>query len=190
MDDFHYMMQKNVNALTDAEKVKLANIRNALPKPDANTLMQKVIPKDEMEPYLSGSRNTVGGFVTKASDAKHLKTYDDIYYGLRLDYVNDEGKLVNFVEDGSCGVIRFKSPSSGDLIIPGEDLIQANPYPFTANGFTSGKMGRIGVPEWKFNGFKDIDEGAELWEIYSDGKEVLRAVLKNDLSGNLKFIKK
>ena len=52
LDDFHYMMQKNVNALTEAEKAKLARIRNAMPKPDANTVMQKVISKDAINDYL------------------------------------------------------------------------------------------------------------------------------------------
>ena len=93
MDDFHYIMQKNVKALTEAEKAKLARIRNAIPKPNANTLMQKVIPKDEINNYLRevNPYTTIGGFVTRASDAKHLKTYDDLYFGLRLDYIMMEG---------------------------------------------------------------------------------------------------
>lgn len=87
--------------------------------------------------------------------------------------------MVNFVEDGSCGVIRFKSKSSSGLIIPGEDLMKDNPYPFTAHGFTSGKNGRIGAPEWKFDGYKNyLEEGAELFEVYNDGREVLIAVFE------------
>lgn len=54
MDEFHYMMQKNVNVLTEAEKAKLAYIRNALPKPSDNTLMQKVVPLHDIERYISG----------------------------------------------------------------------------------------------------------------------------------------
>ena len=80
---------------------------------------------------------------------------------------------------------RRTSALAGEAIIPAEDLIQANPYPFTANGFTSGKMGRVGVPEWKFDGFKNIEDGAELWEVFSTGKEELRAIY--DKSKN-KFI--
>ena len=56
MDDFHYIMQKNVKALTEAEKAKLARIRNAIPKPNANTLMQKVIPKDEIKQLFKRSK--------------------------------------------------------------------------------------------------------------------------------------
>lgn len=46
--------------------------------------------------------------------------------------------------------------------------------PFTGHGFTSGSNERLGVPEWK-SGYLTPDEGAELWEVYLDGSEILRA---------------
>lgn len=184
MDDFHYMIQKHTHALTKAEKAKLTRIRNAMPKPDAKTLMQKVISKDAINNYLRevNPYTTIGGYVTRASDAKHLKTYDDLYYGLRLDYINDRGNLMNFVEDGSCGVIRFKTPSANEFTIPRKELLGSNEYPYTAHGFTSGNNGRLGVPEWFVgkNKHAPIEDGAELWEVYSNGQEVLRAVFKNN----------
>ena len=183
IDDFRYMMLKRVNALTESEKATLARIRNAIPKPDANTLMQKVIPKDVINMYLRevNPYTTVGGFVTRASDAKHLKTYDDIYWGLRLDYVNDGGRLMNYIEDGSCGVIRFKTKSTSELSIPREELLDNNNYPYTGHGFTSGKQGRIGVPEFKFRNqfYAELNDGAELYEVFSDGREVLKAIFSN-----------
>ena len=122
MDDFQYMLQKSVKALTKEEELKLERIRTSLPKPDANTLMQKVITKQDIEGYLKKDNPyiTIRGFITRASDAKHLKTYEDLYFGFRLDYVNNAGRLVNFVEDGSCGVIRFKSKSLNQITIPGK----------------------------------------------------------------------
>jgi len=48
MDDFHYEIKK------------LTRIRKAIPKPDENTLMQKVITED----------------VARAVDTKHLKTIE------------------------------------------------------------------------------------------------------------------
>ena len=181
MDDFRYMMLKQLNALTEAEKMKLARIRNAMPKPNANTVMQKVIPKDAINDYLRENKpyTTIGGHVTIAADAKHLRTYDDLYYGLRLDYLNDGGKLMNFVEDGSCGVIRFKTSSASDFVIPGKELLGSNGYPYTAHGFTSGNNGRLGVPEWFVGKYVTIEDGSELWEVYSNGQEVLRAVFKD-----------
>ena len=43
-------------------------------------------------------------------------------------------------------------------------------------GLPSGTNGRLGVPEWKMNSFADLQNGeAELWEVFSDGSEVLKA---------------
>ena len=58
MDDFHYEIKK------------LTRIRRTIPKPDENTLMQKVITED----------------VARAVDTKHLKTIEGTIIGLRLDY--------------------------------------------------------------------------------------------------------
>jgi len=170
MDDFRYMMQKNVNALTEAEKAKLARIRNAIPKPDANTVMQKIIPADDIEQYVNGIYSKVRGSVSVASDAKHLKSFEDYYYGLRLDYEKTKFHL----SKNSCGVIRFKSKDTPHiLVIPtSEDM----DYPFTAHGFTSGNNGRLGVPEWKLVKYAEFSEGAEIWEVFNDGTEKLRAI--------------
>ena len=170
MDDFRYMMLKNVNALTESEKVKLARIRNAIPKPDANTVMQKVIPADDIEQYVNGIYSKVRGSVSVASDTKHLKSFEDYYYGLRLDYEKTKFHL----SKNSCGVIRFKSEDAPQvLVIPtSEDM----DYPFTAHGFTSGNNGRLGVPEWKLVKDAEFSEGAEIWEVFNDGTEKLRAI--------------
>ena len=49
-------------------------------------------------------------------------------------------------------------------------------YPFTAHGFTSGNNGRLGVPEWKLVKYAEFSEGAEIWEVFNDGTEKLRAI--------------
>jgi hypothetical protein len=168
-------MQKNVNALTEAEKVKLANIRNALPKPDANTLMQKVIPKDDIIKYIESNDQwykEVGGYVSRATDTKHLKSFEDLYFGERLDYSGTKF----FVEDGSCGVLRFKNSASNEAVIPSGELYNGYEYPFTSTGFTSGKMGRIGIPEWHLRRRLELKDGDELWEIFNDGTEKLKAI--------------
>lgn len=46
--------------------------------------------------------------------------------------------------------------------------------PFTGHGFTVSNNGRLEVPGWK-TGYLTPDNGAELWEVFSDGTEVLRA---------------
>ena len=177
MDDFRYMMLKNVNALTESEKVKLARIRNALPKPDANTVMQKVIPKDDINKYLSGDYIEVGGSVAMASDTKHLKTFEDYYYGLRLDYIGTKFHISN----NSCGVIRFKSKDiPGNIVIPKGGTFDDWDYPFTATGFTSGNRGRLGIPEWNLLRRVKFNEGDEIWEVSNDGKEILRAIYSKE----------
>ena len=170
MDDFQYMLQKSVKALTESEKAKLARIRNAMPKPDATTLVQKVIPADEIEQYVNGTYSKARGSVSVASDAKHLKSFEDYYYGLRLDYEKTKFHL----SKNSCGVIRFKSEDAPQkLVIPtSEDM----DYPFTAHGFTSGNNRRLGVPEWKLVKEAEFKVGAEIWEVFIDGTEKLRAV--------------
>jgi len=59
-------------------------------------------------------------------------------------------------------------------------------YPFTVHGFTSGSNGRLGVPEWHFQSRIDIQEGTEIWEIFNDGTEELRAIYR---SGKFVIIK-
>ena len=84
----------------------------------------------------------------------------------------------------SCGVIRFKSEDALQiLVIPtSEDM----DYPFTAHGFTSGNNGRLGVPEWKLVKDTEFSEGAEIWEVFNDGRETLRAVYKDGKFNTIK----
>ncbi|MDR0231211.1 MAG: hypothetical protein LBI82_03735 [Dysgonamonadaceae bacterium] len=184
MDDFRYMMLKNVNALTDSEKAKLAAIRNALPKPDANTVMQKVISKSDIQKYIKGDYSDFGGSVTRASDAKHLKSFEDLYFGERLDYPNSPFSI----EDGSCGVIRFSSNESSNAIITSGNAFDNYAYPFTSTGFTSGNNDRLGVPEWNLSKRIGFSEGDEIWEIFNNGTEKLRAIYGKDSSGILRII--
>lgn len=72
--------------------------------------------------------------------------------------------------------MRFKNPKSAEAVIPSADLYNGFDYPFTAHGFTSGKNGRIGVPEWHFQNRVDLKVGDELWEVFNDGSEILRAI--------------
>ena len=181
MDDFHYMMLKNVNALTEAEKAQLARIRNAMPKPDANTVMQKVIPASDLDNFISGKYSSIRGYITKATDTKHLHGFEDLYYGLRLDY--DGTKF--FLEDGHCYAIRFTSDQvPSKVIIPrGKDF--DDPYPFTSTGLTAGNHGRLGVPELKATADIKFENGTEIWKITNSGEQTLYAIFKD---GSFKII--
>ena len=58
---------------------------------------------------------------------------------------------------------------------PREELLDT---PYAGHGFTSGKQGRIGVPEFKFRNkfYAELNDGAELYEVFSDGREILKAI--------------
>jgi hypothetical protein len=173
LSTFRNLQKEAFVNLTTQEKIIINNIRNNILSPDLNTILQKAIPKSEINDYLSGYRKKVGGYITTAKDAKHLTTFDEIYKGMRLDYSGTKFSL----NDGSCGVIRYKTSDISSIVVPRSPANGGNisdPMPFTGHGFTSAENGLLGVPEWKSD-YLTPNEGAELWEVFSDGTEILRA---------------
>lgn len=139
--------------------------------------MQKVIPASDLEMYISGRYDKIQGFITKAVDTKHFNSFDDLYYGLRLDY---DGTMF-FLDEGCCYAIRFKSKEVPLKINVPHGRAFKDPYPFTSHGFTAGVRGRIGVPEFTIpRGLGvSIEDGTEIWKITRDGKQTLYAVFEN-----------
>ncbi|MFN7911688.1 MAG: hypothetical protein ACK5QC_07665 [Bacteroidota bacterium] len=174
LNDFKLLQQKRyeIGLMTSIEKSHIDAIRDAIPIPNGSTILQKVIPKDDIIKYTSGQYTQIGGFVTTAKDAKHLNSFDDIYYGMRLDYTTSSGIQPFKLSDGSCGVIRYQTPNP-NLTVP-KLPNETGALPYTGNGFTGGNNGRLGVPEWK-SPYNTPNEGAELWEVFSDGSEILKA---------------
>ena len=58
--------------------------------------------------------------------------------------------------------------------------------PLLAHGFTSGNNGRLGVLEWKLVKDTEFSEGAEIWEVFNDGRETLRAMYKDGKFNTIK----
>ena len=171
--------RRPVTELSTGETAILNRVRAALPAPDAETVMQKVISLSDMEKYLSGEYTAPKGFVSRACDVKQYRTYDDCYYGLRLDYEYPEGVYPHQLETGSCGVIRFTAENAASVIIPTSVKnggTYTDPAPFGGAGFTTGTNGRVGSPEWVFTDWAQLDSGAELYELDRNGNEVLRGV--------------
>ncbi len=169
VEDFITLQKFNEDRMSPRQLAILKDIRDRIPDPTPATIMQKVIPKADFEKYITGEY-TVRGFITTAKDSKHLSNYNEIYHGMRLDYDNTKFNL----SDGSCGVIRFRANNVGDAYIP-RDLLAPDRYPFTNHGTTAGTNGQLGVPELKMDVNADLQDGAEFWEVFSDGSEVLRA---------------
>lgn len=179
VEQFNEVNERSAAQMTAEELEAMNHIRNKQLKPDPQRLMQKVITTYDMNQYLSGAYKTPKGFVSIAADVKQYRTVEDMYYGLRLDY---EGTYFK-PEEESYAVIRFKADNIEKAVIPkspanGGDV--EDPYPFGGAGFTTGTNGRFGSPEWVMPEFTVLQEGAELYEVYSDGTEVLRAVYHVD----------
>lgn len=157
-------------------QLSLRSLRKAIETPTSNTLLQKVISLDDMPTYINNTYGgTIGGFVSVAGDMKKIANMFDTYWGLRLDYSGTK-----FKPDGpGYGIIRFFSPAAKVLTIPfckelGGD--QPHAWPNTGGGFTSSKLEQGGLPEYSFVGYSVPSDGAEIYEVSPEGREILRSV--------------
>lgn len=165
-------------ALPADQRQKLRSIRDGVSKPDGNTLLQKIIPLSDLTTYMENKYGgTVGGFVTEAADVKSLFTMRDVYYGLRLDYEGTQFKP----EGAGYAVIRFYSEKTDKLDIPYSPELggnQEHAWPNGGGGFTTSTLGKGGYPEWTFDNYYAPKDGAELYEVTPQGREILRSVYK------------
>lgn len=202
-DDFIDLVNRPIDLLSPEERDLITAVRDDLPAPGIDTVMQKVIPPGQFdadgifkpggaENYLGGAYAPDGmrGAVTIADDTAHLGTPGMIHDGLRLDYDNSA-----FVpNDANAHVIRFQTDpaSSGSYDVPRHSSMGGSgDYdgwgdPFTGNGFT--KAGDDVVPEYGANDIR-MREGAEMWEILDDGTQRLVAVLQRDADGNASWLR-
>lgn len=177
-EEFIELSTDSAWALLPEEQKVLVNVRNGVSKPDAQTLLQKIIPLEDLSTYMNNIYGgTIGGFVAEAADVKSLHTMYDVYWGLRLDY---EG--TKFKEDGAgYAVVRFYSDTAPLMKIPYSPELggtQEHVWPNGGGGFTTSKLGYGGYPEWVMNGYAAPKEGAELYEITPLGREILRSVFR------------
>jgi hypothetical protein len=148
LNEFKSLQQKRYDAMTPIEKGHITAIRNSISSLNSTTIIQKVIPLNKVDDYVVKGYKP-RGFVSTAADSKHLNTYEEIYDGMRLDYKIDAiGTQAFNLTDEGCFVIRFRA-TNAHAATPAVDLPNPDPFPFTNNGFTSGKNGKLGVPEWK-----------------------------------------
>ncbi len=174
--ELHVLVMSNVNNLTDVEKVLLKSLRDAVPAPTPNTILQKVISVSDIDNYLrvTDPYTTIGGFITKAEDVKHLSNTSDIFDGLRLDYPGTK-----FTKDVDYAVIRYKTDEVTKLEIPYSNTISEVPnaktsisYPLTGNGFTSARDGSL-IPEYEASSFMKPRDGAELYKVVNGNEKLI-----------------
>jgi hypothetical protein len=194
--DFIDLIHRPTDTLTPEERSLINAVRDELPSPTRDTVMQKVIPpgyidsagdfvQSRADDYIMGNNarmsvDQVGGAVTVADDTAHLSTPGQIHEGLRLDYTDtpfaphDPGThIIRFQQDpGSSGF--YEVPRNSDM--GGNGAYDGWDDPFTGNGFT--KSGDDVVPEYVAKNIT-MRDGAEMWEVLDDGTQRLVAVLRD-----------
>ena len=178
MRDFIIWSTSDINDFNSVDQSQIKTVRDEVKKPSGTTLLQKVIPLSDVAIYMDNLYNgTIGGFVTTAADVKYLSTMSQIYNGLRLDY--DGSK---FFENGAgYAVIRYYSKSTNKLTIPYAAVLGGDPnpsweWPWGGAGFTTSNLSDGGYPEYFTAGYSTPNEGAELYEVTPEGREMLRSV--------------
>ena len=125
LDEFNRLRLTDVTDLTKEQIAQLKAIREAVPKIDANTYIQKTIPASDIEKYLGDDGwSTIGGYVARYDDVSHITGYDNVVESSRLDYVTDAG-IRPYPEGGDTyGYIKFKTQKTDKIEIPyGKHLV-------------------------------------------------------------------
>lgn len=203
--DLFTMIHTSTGDLDAGQVALIKEIRESVPTPVKRDIMQKIIYTRDVENYTSGTYSSVRGFVTKAQDTRMLASSYEVMEGLRLDYLKGTSEQHynpflkpngDFIDD-PIFAIRFKLTEPEKLEIPygGQDAGAASKMhgrelteeeiknytdqpPFTGNGFTKSEY--VMIPEYKATGGITLPDGAEMYEVFPDGTERLRAVYYSD----------
>src|ERR1017187_234863 len=130
------------DSLTTGDRVRQVN-RTALPC-EAGTLLHKAIPPRMVEPYLTGRRSIIAGFVHRVADSSFAHPAD-FYHALSLDYEGSE-----FSPDmEELYLLRWRAVGSEAYQVPYSVVLGgdwAMKPPFTGTGYPAGPARR--VPEF------------------------------------------
>lgn len=142
LDDFSYLVDAD-SSLSVKQNQIIKSIRQDIGMPLPKTRMNKTIPTEFVESYISGKRNSFGGFVSIDEHSKILTTLSEVYQGNRLDYPNTPFDLE---KTQTYSKISFTLDKADQLYIPFSDVEEGG-YPFTGRGFTGSQ--NIILPEYK-----------------------------------------
>ena len=192
LSEFHEMRKKPMNELSQKEIDILKSIRDAVPKPDKNTVLQKTIPAEDIDKYIGvNGRKTIRGYIAKRVDVEHLRQYDDVRKALRLDYVDQETGNIPFHEDGDTyGYIKFQTEQADNIGIPYGKRFGGNNTdgsPCKLNGFVGSENGEI-TPEWREKNKEplEIKEGAELHKVVNGEDDIIAVFRDGFFDDNIK----
>ena len=86
LDEFNTLRLADVNELSAEQIGKLKNIREAVPKIDSNTVIQKTIPFEDIGKYIGDDGySTIRGYIARYDDVSHIHGYDNVVESSRLD---------------------------------------------------------------------------------------------------------
>ena len=148
-------------------------------------MMRKYISVEVMNQYLANGKNSksVGGFIARQDDVLQLKTFEDVFYTMRLDY---EGNT--FVYNREIAYIDFSATSYEDTFVPIGKLYEGTettPSPFGGMGLLKTENNQI-VREYKTKGKGLVIEEAIMYKIDKNGNTVKIAVYDYDLKAWIK----
>ena len=146
------IVEREVEDLSTEDLQALMELRHSIPAPGPDTVMQKVIDgpdpmsRHSFDPgnnsfndlFNGGARDprSAGGFISRASDAADLRTPQDVYRALRLDYEN-----TRFFDHNERAVyaIQFRpGDDAREILVPDrraqEELVKRGIVPADSSG--------------------------------------------------------
>ena len=176
LEEFNKLRLTDVKDLTKEQIAQMKAIREAVPKIDANTYIQKTISASDIDKYIGEDGwSTIGGYVARYDDVSHIKGYDNVVESSRLDYVTGDG-VRPYPEGGDTyGYIKFKTKRTNKIEIPYGKVFggtNVDGPPCTLNGFTGARNGAI-VPEWELSVRVKPNKGAELHKVINEKDTVV-----------------
>jgi len=153
-------------SLTTGDRVRQVDGTATAVEP--GTLLHKAIPPRMVEPYLTGRRSIIAGFVHRVVDSSFTDPRD-LYHAMSLDYEGSE-----FSPDmEELYVLRWRAVGSESYQVPysvplGGDWLMKPP--FTGTGYTAGPGHP--VPEF-FTDPAPVPVGAEIYRICAGRAEFI-----------------
>lgn len=140
-DEFNRLRNTHVTKMTQSEYDMMIDIRNAIPYPNASTVMQKIMPIDAEVWMFDGKKATAGGYVAKRSDVKNITNIHEAVEGLRLDY--EGSPFVETMIDANGNRVAVRD-QNGNLVLKTDAYLRLE--------YTTDETGYITIPYGDMDG--------------------------------------
>lgn len=164
--DYEDLSVDEINKLAPDIQV-LRELRENTIQLTESTEMRKYIPIGDVSKYYNMDWKP-SGFISRDADVKQLKTFDDVFNSMRLDYKENP-----FPDTGQMAYIKFTSGETKKLDIPYNTRYGGTTdirQPFSGTGFTKALNGQL-IPEYTLERNPKMKyTTAEIWIIDEKGK--------------------